>query len=430
MKFALVYSMKKSSWKSCQFITANLENTYRYAFSNETFRTFDLNTEMTEYEIYSLAKDIINYNPTHLIFIDHRPHPELLIEYLSRLLVLGRANRFEVVFHIFGDFTLYAKKWLSVEKSLKNFKVKWVAASERQKKLVSKFLTTDCFKCPFPVDGNEFSYSSKKRKLVRKKLGFENSEVVFLYTGRMSLQKQVLSLIKDFSIFLKKFNLQATLLLAGEFDDLGNPFTGIYYENGEFFQEYLKLLGKIGESEKKKIIYLGNLSSTELNDIYQASDCFVSLSVHNDEDFGMSPAEAICTGLPAILSDWAGYASFVEKINNESTLIPIEMREAKLAYDSILLVKKLFLYSTKIEKIRSLRERIAEVNKSNFEIRHCKKTIRDIIFYKSEPFNGFTKRMHQLKEAFESDRPPFLQLKTDYSKLYRELYDSYLSKEL
>jgi hypothetical protein len=45
---------------------------------------------------------------------------------------------------------------------------------------------------------------------------------------------------------------------------------------------------------------------------YQAADLFVSLSDTLQENFGLTPVEAMACGLPVIVSDWAGYRETVE----------------------------------------------------------------------------------------------------------------------
>ena len=61
---------------------------------------------------------------------------------------------------------------------------------------------------------------------------------------------------------------------------------------------------------KSKIIFQPFAPLEDLKTIYNACDCFVSLSTYHDEDYGMSVIEALSCGLPLVLSDWAGYSGF------------------------------------------------------------------------------------------------------------------------
>ena len=148
---------------------------------------------MSSYEQLELARELVNQSLTHISFVDHMPHPEILIKYLDHYYSEnGVTDRPTLIFHVFGDFTLYGKEWIESDRYLKKFKTKFVCASERQKDLVSKFLkdsTKGIYICPFPVDENLFFFSEEERINQRKKLGLDSDTIAFIYTGRMSLQK-------------------------------------------------------------------------------------------------------------------------------------------------------------------------------------------------------------------------------------------------
>src|SRR5690606_17477950 len=70
----------------------------------------------------------------------------------------------------------------------------------------------------------------------------------------------------------------------------------------------------------------GSLPNKELKGVYQGADYLVNLSVHNDEDYGMSVAEAQCSGLPGIITDWGGLAGFHHDGLPEATnFIPVRI---------------------------------------------------------------------------------------------------------
>ena len=156
-------------------------------------------------------------------------------------------------------------------------------------------------------------------------------------------------MVKDFVFYLKKMSFNAKLYLAGSFDDLGEPFLSKNYRTGEFFYCYNNLLRSIPNEFKKKIIYLGFLSQEELRCVYNSCDYYMNLSVHNDEDYGMSPAEALCCGLPCILTDWGGYTSFFRSGHEDfCRLIPVKINHEKKSYNKKVFIKTM-LKSRKIE---------------------------------------------------------------------------------
>jgi glycosyltransferase involved in cell wall biosynthesis len=434
LKVAFVYSFKKSHWKSCQTISTNLLLAYKNFLNKDSILSFDLNDLMTPFEILKSAQAIFEAKPNAVVIVDHKPHPKILLKCLDNLYSEAKSKRPQIIIHVFGDFTLYGKDWMASEKHLKNFNVKFVCASERQKNLVSEFLKNkhvNLYKCPFPVNAKEFYYSPEIRNAERKKLGIKPSTTVFLYTGRMSYQKKSIELMYDFAQFLKITKTDAMLFLAGDFDDIGNPFTGIYSRDGEYCQRYMNIRSKLANEIKDRIIYLGNLDQEQLLAYYNLADTFVSLSVHNDEDYGMSPAEAICTGLPAILTDWAGYASFsVKEPDNKVSLIPVTIGESKIAYERQVLVKAFTTNVVMADDLFAERVKIEKINAGRFSVNACTEVLKNILSDSSQVFKGFTANMDNFARVFGQGKPPFAVYKyeTNYSDLYKKVYANYIQE--
>src|SRR5690606_31151116 len=134
---------------------------------------------------------------------------------------------------------------------------------------------------------------------------------------------------------------------------------------------------------------------------YNAADTYFSLSLHHDEDFGMSPAEALCSGASAVLSDWGGYASFTEKNSETCRLIPIEFnsRHMGLASPEIiraLVVTYLHQKTSKERQDQSLRYQ------NRFSIQAATKVIEQIHRNQPPQFSGFNRRMDRLGKRFSS----------------------------
>ena len=55
------------------------------------------------------------------------------------------------------------------------------------------------------------------------------------------------------------------------------------------------------------------LSARELHELYENSDCYVSL--HRSEGFGFTVAEAMAMGIPVISTDYSGTAEFLDPVN-------------------------------------------------------------------------------------------------------------------
>ncbi len=436
-RIAYVFSCESSSWKSCQSITKNLFSAYQKSFLKTEQRTFDYRFDDGKIDFLRLAIEIAKYKPTHLIFLDHKPHPVHLIVFLYEFLPHKDFQSIEFTFHVFGDFTLYPNEWIKLDDYLDQVKVKFVCASDRQVELVKKFIAKSSgvvFKCPFPVDPKEFSFKEELRKKFRQKLNLSEKDVVLLYTGRLSLQKNILPLIQDFHNLLKLTSLKNVyFVIAGPFDDLGNPYTGIWYRENEFYQKYLSLLDGLPESSKERILYLGNLGAENLNLAYCGADMFVSMSAHNDEDFGMSPAEAMMSGLPVILSNWAGYSSFYELNEEFNKLIQVKHDKRFIAYNRQELLKALILSINNIDKMRSERSRLAKASLGYLSINSNAVIVKKIFDSPAKKFDGFTDLMKKLRMSYSSS-PPFVEpvqkVVPNYSSTYYEIYESYLPEKL
>lgn len=433
MKVAFLYSYEQSFWKSCQTITKNLKSTYDLFVSSANQKSFNYHDSITAFEMLNAARGIVDFEPDYIVIIDHKPHPQKIIDFIFQTYAEKKIKRLpEIIIHIFGDFTLYSKDWLKIEKTLKNFPVKFICASDSQQALVAKFLKnkkTGLYKCPFPVDTEDFSFNPELRNKYRKTLGLKDNQTLFVYTGRMSLQKQVIELMLDFATYLKVSNSDAFLYFAGEFDDLGNPFKGLYSNEGLFYYRFSKLHASLEDDIQARIRYVGNLTTNELKPLYSAADTFISLSVHNDEDYGMSPAEALATGLPCILTDWAGYRSFKREEDNQCFLIKTSLSEDKITYARDELMDALLTVRQNEAINRKNRFELQKTNVQYLSIASNKSILENIIKTKVSKFSGFSPLLKSLALAFEL-HPPFAiaQTKHVYTDLYKKIYESYLPK--
>ncbi|MCK5883676.1 MAG: glycosyltransferase family 4 protein [Bacteriovoracaceae bacterium] len=424
-KIALISCCKVPSWKSCQVISSNLVSCYQRLYSEDDLRVFNIEDSANKYEVYKATKQLAEFAPEKIIFTEHRPHPQIVIDFFYKNFK-GQALP-ELIFHVFGDFTLYSTEWAKLEKTLESFRVKFLCASDAQVELVSSFIVSAeqfVFKCPFPVDTSSFYFDFKRRNDTRKKMNLSDSSV-FLYTGRVSLQKQTLELINSFTSFVTSIPNDSILLIAGEFDDLGVPY--LLHETcyNSYYMMYRQLISALPQDIADRVIYLGNLDSDQLLDVYCASDCFVSLSVHNDEDYGMSPAEALCTGVPAILTRWGGYSSFqIAGEEKHCALIPVEIGESKLIVNENVFMKHLLRVSfASADSI--YRERYSEMYEKKLSIMAIALKIEKILRIDTFYFAGFSEALVKLVKSERYSDPPFANSKYVYNSFYKEIYDVY-----
>ena len=441
MKIALVLSLKESEWRSCQVIVPNLCRLYRASFPEAQFEDFDYSVGMSSYEYHNSLQGLIEFAPDKIIICDHKPFQGRLIEDLMRE---AGADIPPMYVHLFGDFSIYAPGWLDNEDYLQQMGIKFIAASRRQKSFVEQFILQGegvVAVLPFPVDEEEYSFSPERRVAARKQLGWQGLEGKdFLYTGRLSAQKNITPLIHSFHDFIKMTGSRSRLHIAGSFDDLGYPFFGVHFPpeyNRHLFMEALESLDQ--SSIREQIHFVGNLSGHELLDYYQACDIFVSLSLHNDEDYGMAPAEALCCGMPLVLSDWGGYASFCLP-EAPCSLVPVRMAGTFFQVDHYSFVKSLIKYdgSTVSEAERL---ELSLKGKQAFSLAGNRECLRAIHAEPLKPFSGWNDKFVQFADCFAQyqDNPfgvspregreqmaPSEEPRIESRKIYRECYAPYL----
>lgn len=298
-------------------------------------RILDLPWDTHLDQLWDLSHRIFELRPKRIIFLEHIPHPLSLLE-----LILFKYKNLETPefwFHIYGDYNLRADLWYKLGHRLGQARVKMICASSRQALMVRKTLNDSSnrpLKVPFPVNTQTFQFRAADRSQLRDYLKVGADDFVILYTGRISLQKNILASIKSIAqLAHRNPGRKIVFVAAGSFDDLGAPQWGRVGPLGTSYQmwDHCVQSALVQTAKNLRIEYLGHLSIAALAPWYSAADLFLSLSLHHDEDFGMSAGEAACSGLPAVLTDWGGYSDFAVA-SDQVQLIPVKLSEAGLNF--------------------------------------------------------------------------------------------------
>jgi glycosyltransferase involved in cell wall biosynthesis len=244
MKVAIIYSFEESNWFSCTIINKNLRLAYEEEFGKENI----VEINYSEKGIVSTAdlNKITEQNIEKLVFIDHKPTPLCFLNRLKS--VEGElSTQREYIIHVFGDFPLYLGEWKFVHEILINYSVKYICASQKQKKLIEKFSpqTDLVFVSPVPVDSEKFNCEHKTITPCEK-WGVSPSDKIVLYTGRISLQKRIKEALEIFFECLKekRIPVNSKFLIVGEFDLLGSVYLGYSQLQGEYFLDIYKVIAK------------------------------------------------------------------------------------------------------------------------------------------------------------------------------------------
>lgn len=245
-----------------------------------------------------------------LSFVGPGLHPGLFLKSLAAR-IENNSTWPELAFHIYDDITVQTPEWLQIENILKGRRLNFFATSERHRRIVEKIFMAkkQTALCPLAVDPAVFRFDSRLRAEGRRRLGLRPGDIGLIYVGRMSLQKNVVAMLERLVPLLStKANLK--LFAAGPFDDLGAPYFGIHDRLGSYFQNWNHRRSGLSGGVRSRVKYLGSRTSSEIAEFLNACDIFLSASLHHDENFGMGPCEALACGLPAVITDWAGYATF------------------------------------------------------------------------------------------------------------------------
>lgn len=424
-KIALITRSDVQSWQSCQTISNNLVRSY-HLVTDAQLQCFNVNETDNDFQHFLTATAVNHFSPDILVFAEHFPHPAKLLTPYIRLLE-GKTPP-KIIIHIFGDFPLYAKAWLDLSPTLNGLSLKFVCASEAQQKLVES-LTTESTGLvdfiPFPVDTSFYCFDPRQLATARAEFNL-GEQFTFLYTGRISHQKQVIELIHNYASFAQVSDVPTKLLIAGPFDDLGAPYLNYAPCANSYFMRYQRLLSRLDNLHLGSIEYIGNLGRDKLRQAYHAADCFVSISTHNDEDFGMAPAEALSCGLPAILSDWGGYKSFkLPQIAEACQLIPCSINEERIDVSANLLIKN-FWRSISTRYSLPKRHDLSQIYCGHLSLASTQARLEACLNSPDILFAGFTQKFERLVKSSEINNGAFSEKKNIYNQFYRDFYAPYI----
>jgi glycosyltransferase involved in cell wall biosynthesis len=156
---------------------------------------------------------------------------------------------------------------------------------------------------PFGVDEAVFHPAdAASRASARQSLAIEPDAPLLLYSGRLTLEKNIHTVLKVFKIVLSAIP-RARLLIAG--DEIGSPHRdfGIIHTS---VKRSLRRLKEFLEIDVSRVMFIGRRTAEELRALYSTADLLINLTLHHDENFGLAQIEAMACGLPVVGTTWGG----------------------------------------------------------------------------------------------------------------------------
>jgi glycosyltransferase involved in cell wall biosynthesis len=159
------------------------------------------------------------------------------------------------------------------------------------------------FVSPLPVNEEIFNLPELKNKTqLRRRLGLSLQAKIIIYAGRISEQKNIVSLLAVFRE-LKKSEPLAKLLILGDADEVGVP----HFKKKTSRRYIVKISQAISLLNiSADVEFRPAVSQTELANYFKACDVHVSLTTHSGEDFGYSIAQGLACGIPTVVTKWGG----------------------------------------------------------------------------------------------------------------------------
>jgi glycosyltransferase involved in cell wall biosynthesis len=135
----------------------------------------------------------------------------------------------------------------------------------------------------------------------RQRLGWPTERFIFTCIARLAPHNKM-----EMVPLLKAFGMAAASSARGRYSRL-------HIIGREQAQGYAGVLMEMARlcGVAKQVNIITDYDGADIPLMYAASDCFLSPSDHVQETFGLTPLEAMASGVPPIVSDWDGYRETV-----------------------------------------------------------------------------------------------------------------------
>lgn len=164
---------------------------------------------------------------------------------------------------------------------------------------ISKLVLPELPVIPLGVHTKDFEFSNVAKTKARESLAIDPNTIVVLFTGRLSFHAKAhpLAMYEAIQRASNTTRKKVTLIECGWYanDFIQNSFT----QASKFAAPDVDLLTIDGRDAELR------------NYAWACADIFCSLSDNIQETFGITPIEAMASGIPVVVSDWDGYKDTV-----------------------------------------------------------------------------------------------------------------------
>ncbi len=154
-----------------------------------------------------------------------------------------------------------------------------------------------------PADTDVFRpMAESERQKVREQLSILPTDPVIIYAGRLTLEKNVHTVLKIFSV-LREFHTSAHLIVVGPAEDV--PFWELGAYSIHIERTLKRLIDHYG-IPGQCIHFIDRCGQSRLRELYAAADVLINMTLHHDENFGFAQVEAMACGTPVVGTGWGG----------------------------------------------------------------------------------------------------------------------------
>lgn len=400
-------SLKPSFWNSCRSIVQNLEDSYTEIFGDE-FEVFDYSADQSLEEVENALNRYKKTTIKRIVFIDHYPTITNFLKVFNQLYPTDKPDLF---IHTFGDFNIRTNEYLGIDELLKEFKLTLISPSTKSRRHIDFFLNKagTSLVCPFPIS-NDFIFNKVDKEKLKSKYSIPIKSRVIVSYGRLSHQKNSLGTLLIVEEYLR-LNPDSYYIIAGSFDEYGLPIIG----NRSIQTELEKAIFRINKELGSRVIFLGEVEKEKILELLHLSDIYLSLSLYHTEDFGMAPLEALCCGLPCLLTDWGGYSDFYYSEKTEScSLVKVELNDNGLEISKEEVLSSL---TAMLEK-KTDREHISNFYREKYSIIAIGEQLAKNLCLEMSEFEGF----NQNAKIFYWINKKGLELECKPNRLYEKMF--------
>ncbi len=160
-----------------------------------------------------------------------------------------------------------------------------ITVSEYSKKDIQKYFQLPAEKITVTFLGPSLLTTVPPARVAQVKKSFVINKPYFLFVGVLERKKNVVNLTRGFDQFIKKYNLDIDLVIAGKRDS-------------HYPQEKHRALDI---KNRERLIFTDYVSDQDLAALYKGAYAYVSASLH--EGFGLPGVDAMQFGLPMAVSN-------------------------------------------------------------------------------------------------------------------------------